>query len=426
MGSCKLIEKAKREMADRSPVGDKSRARSGRGTDQDLPLKIEMRRLLWRMGCSVRLDVRMRAYIPRERGAAAAQDLTDLDVLGIGFTPGGQLHTTFADCRSSARGVMERMFWVKGVSSFVDASDAYMVRSRPVPAGARTLADRLKVGVITSEDFRAIEASFPTKLDLNGPLACLFDADAVSVHLEAHSNSHPGLGKLLNYLEFDYWILEPHRNLTQMVAHLQSATKVLDAANPRHRTLLYDCAWHYTLSIARAVAFVRATLASDVPSAVRTYVGGGEQALREKASLVRMLAEAGLPVAASVILPPYFEALIELVNRFFENPTLVAEVLRYTEFLSVSEVNRQSETLAVAFGSEVSPIAAKMVADTVAFLTTAAGLRPAFKDKCRERAVLDLTGGLPGAPEKSESSDTEAVVDEKNIRQEGLFDLGEG
>ena len=75
----------------------------GRAADHDLPLKVATRRLLWRMGCSTRLDVRLRGDIPTGPRGASFEEFTDLDVLGIGFTPAGQLHTTFADCRSSQK-----------------------------------------------------------------------------------------------------------------------------------------------------------------------------------------------------------------------------------------------------------------------------------------------------------------------------------
>lgn len=358
-----------------------------------------MRRLLWRMGCSARLDVRLRAYVAAVPGRAPAQDLTDLDVIGIAFTPGGQLHTTFADCRSNEKRALERMFWVRGVADFVEADDAYLVRAHPVPPASRTLASRLRVGIVTPDDFAALERAHPTTLDLSGPLACLFDLDSVGKHLDAHNDANGKLDKLLQYLEFDYWILEPHRNLTQLVAHLSDVVAVLDPGDRRHRTLFYDCAWHYALAVARASGFVRSTQMADVPAAVRTYVGGGEYALREKAGLIRLLESVGAPVEATQVDPPYLEQLAELANRYLTRPTEMADLLRYLEYLAVSEVNRVEATVAEAFTDATSPVAAKLVADTCGYLVTAAGLRPEFRKVARERSVVDLTGGQPRATE---------------------------
>jgi hypothetical protein len=351
------------------------------------------------MGCSTRLDVRLLAYVPAESGRSGAQDLTDLDVLGLGFTPGGQLHTTFADCRSSEKRALERMFWVRGVADFVDADDAYLVRAHPVPAAARTLAARLGIGVLTPDDFTAMEQTFPTDLDLSGALGCLFDRDAVGRHLDAHNDADKKLDKLLHYLQFDYWILEPYRNLTQLVAYLADAVATLDPGNRRHRTLFYDCAWHYALAVTRAAGYVRSTRMGAVPAAVQTYVGGGEHALREKAGLARLLQSVGAPIDMSTVHPPYADLLTELVNRYLVRPAEAADVLRYTEYLAVAEVNKVDATVAAAFGTHVSPVAAKLVADTCGFLVTAAGLRPEFRAQARDRLIVDLTGGI-AAPAK--------------------------
>lgn len=385
---------------------------TGRGTDKDLMLKLAIRRLLWRMGCSTRLDVRLRAYVPPKAGKASAQDLTDLDVLGVGFTPAGQLHTTFADCRSSEARAMERMFWVRGVADFVGADDAFLVRAHDVPPAVRTLASRLAVGVLTPEDFSAMEATFPTDLKLvDGPLSCLFDQHAAATHLNAHDGADRRLRKLLNYLEFDYWIYEHHRNMTQLVAHLADVVPVLDPSIRGHRTLFYDCVWHYALASARAAAFVRSTRMGAVPIAVETYVGGGDMALREKAGLARALESAGWPVSSSIVQPPYMQSLIELVNRYLIRPNDTADVLRYAEFLAVSEANRIDETVAAAFQENTRPVAAKLLADTCGFLVSAAGLRPEFRSHARERLVVDLTGGKGAvtAPTAQQIVDTAAA-----------------
>jgi hypothetical protein len=236
------------------------------------------------MGCSTRLDVRLRAYVPARAGKAPAQDLTDLNVLGIGFTPAGQLHTTFADCRSTEGRALERMFWVRGVADFVNANDAFLVRAHDVPPAVRTLASRACHRRAHPGDFAAMEATVPTELNLtDGPLGFLFNRDTAAAHLDAHNDADRRLRRLLDYLEFDYWIYDQHRNMTQLVAHLSDVVAVLDPSNRGHRSLFYDCVWHYALSAAHAAGFVRSTRMGSVPTAVEPYVAGGELALREKA-----------------------------------------------------------------------------------------------------------------------------------------------
>ncbi len=208
-----------------------------------------------------------------------------------------------------------------------------------------------------------------------GPLSCLFNRDTVGAHLDAHNDADRRLRRLLNYLEFDYWIYDQHR-----------------------RTLFYDCVWHYALTAAHAAGFVRSTRMGAVPTAVETYVGGGELALREKVGLAKALESAGWPVTSSIVQPPYMQSLTELLNRYLIRPTETADVLRYAEYLAVSEVNRVEATVATAFCPHIRAIAAKLLADTCGFLVTAAGLRPDFRTHARERLVIDLTGGHVATP----------------------------
>ncbi len=219
-----------------------------------------------------------------------------------------------------------------------------------------------------------------------------------ATHLGVYSDSSGKLNRLLDYLNFDYWVYEPYRNLTQVVAQLSRVVAVMDTAHPQHRTLFYDCAWHYALAVARAVAHVRSSRMGDVPAAVRTYAGGGELSLREKSNLLKLLKEVGFRETHKGLMhPPYIDELVELVARFIVRPTELADVLRYAEYLAVTEANRVGGTVAAAFGATVRPIAAKLLADICGFLVTAGGLRPEFRAAARARLVVDLTGGDPSS-----------------------------
>ena len=170
----------------------------------------------------------------------------------------------------------------------------------------------------------------PTNLHLAGPLRCLFDVESVRIA----NNNLVGLDRrligLVEFLRFDYWIYEPYRNLTQVVAHLAGAVATLDPANPRHLSLFFEAAWLYALAITRAAHHVRTTRIGDVPGATRTFVAGGELATRKKAQLADLLEAAGIAVGArAAVLPPYMDLLIQLSTRFVVQPREPAEVLRY-------------------------------------------------------------------------------------------------
>lgn len=72
----------------------------------------------------------VRRGIPLRHGVGG-EDATDIDVMGVRFTPPFQHHLIICDCKERQRPrAYERVFWAKGVSSFVDASETYVAVPR--------------------------------------------------------------------------------------------------------------------------------------------------------------------------------------------------------------------------------------------------------------------------------------------------------
>ena len=379
------------------PSRQVSRAEERPSSGQDLPLKLAMRRLFWSMGASTCLDVKLRAYVAGDKRGPGWQEFTDLDVLSVACSLSGQPQITLADCKTSSRRAIERMFWIRGVADFFAADDAYLVRSSPVPVATRALSSRLGVGVLDPDDYAALLRTFPTSLRLEGPLGCLFDLDSVQTQLDNSSGLDRKLKGLVEFVRFDYWVYEPYRNLTQVVAHLADAVGTLNADNPHHLSLFFETAWLYALALVQATHHARVSQMADVPMAVRTYVAGGELAAREKGALAELLNQAGIRVdTRTAVLPPYIDLLAELVTRLLVRPAELNDVLRYAEYLTTAVVVGERATVGSAFGEgSVRPIAAKLLADVCGFLVTASGIRRDFRAAARERLVHDLTGGDP-------------------------------
>lgn len=365
-------------------------------TELDLGQKAAVRRLLWRMGFATRIDVPLRAYVPTVKGKPGYESYTDLDVLAVAAGPGFRIHTAIADCKSTDRRSTERMFWIRGVADFFGADAAYMVRVNKVTDASRQLASRLNISVLTADDLAVLESQHTAPFDLDdGPLADLFDPARIADYLAAFTTLDRKLDPLLEYRQFDYWVYEQFRNLTQMVSHLADSATVLDPANLLHGALLLDCSWLYLLTVCRAVEHIRATHAADVQTCLVEYFFGGQVAVREKQQMLEQLRRF-LPADSGVdgqLLPPWFTQLLELVGRFSRTPAACLPALRYAEVLSAELVARRRTSVPQAFGKRTSPVAAKLLADVVGFLVAAAGLNPNFRSMARDLLTRELTGG---------------------------------
>jgi len=354
-------------------------------TELDLSLKVACRRLLWRMGFTTRIDVPLRAFVPSLRsGNPRYETFTDLDVLAIAIAPGFAVRSAIADCKTTQRGSTERMFWVRGVSDFFAADEAWMVRTGGVTAASRQLAARLAISVLEPSDLAKLEDFHPTDLLMDeGPLALLFNENNVGTAMKALTTLDKKLEPLVEYRQFDYWVYEEYRNLLQVVAHLASVNKYLDPSQPAHRALFVDCSWLYTLSLAHAAKQVRAFHISDVDTALQQYLFGGQMALQEKRQLAAMLA--GLaPNKVDTkrndgVLPTWYPLLLELLTRHLRRPAAIGHELRYAEWAAAAQLSKEPATVAEAFDVSFHPVAAKLLADVCGFLVTVAELRPEFR-----------------------------------------------
>ena len=213
-------------------------------TELDLGLKVGVRRLLWSMGYSTRLDVELRG----DRRPSASQSraangsgqgeatkltrpadakgvpetFTDLDVLGVFVAPGFQLSTTIADCKSGLRDKpTARMFWARGVADLFGADQVMLVREHDVIDATRQLSSRLGITVLPAADLAAMQQLHGAPLaNPTGPLGLMFDRQSVADNLSAFTGLDRRLNPLLEYRQFDYWVYEHHRNPIQLVAHL--------------------------------------------------------------------------------------------------------------------------------------------------------------------------------------------------------------
>jgi hypothetical protein len=375
-------------------------------TELDLGLKVTSRRLLWRMGFATRIDVPLRAFIPtsKARGRQGRyESFTDLDVLGVGIAPGFSVQTVISDCKTSPRGSTERMFWIRGVADFFQADEAWMVRSAGVTAAARQLSGRLRISVLEPTDLARLEEYHPTDLPLSEPgLSFLFSEEAVARYMKAFTVLDKKLDKLLEYRQFDYWVYDEHRNLIQLVAHLAEAVRHLDASQPAHRAIFYELAWLYTLSLAHAAAHIRAVHVTDIDTSLREYLFGGQVEFQEKqklAVILSRLASRGAPTSAEDgVLPSWYPSLLELLTRQLRRPRVVADQLRYAEWIAENQLANQPHGVAEAFGPAFSPLAAKLLADVCGFLVTVTKLDPAFRAHARSA----LAQALPTAQESDE------------------------
>ncbi|MHA7261932.1 hypothetical protein ACX80W_01890 [Arthrobacter sp. TMN-37] len=407
-------------------------------SELDLGLKVGTRRLFWDMGLSTRLDVELRGHkAANQRGGA--QSFTDLDVLGISISPDVRMTTLIADCKTSKRDSTSRMFWVRGVAEFFGADHAYLVREHEVTDAARQLSARLGIGILTSPELARLQTIHNPRPNAEAAgLDVLFDRRAVASHLSAFNGLNSKLDHLLEFCQFNYWVNQPHRNPTQLVAHLSKASNLLNPMDPAHRAVFLDLCWLYLLSLTRVTGYVRGGFLGDPDRAVQEYLFGGPTGLDEKrvtAALLNQARPAGTPEMDH--LPAYFRPMLELITRLLKRPQHLQTSLRYTEVATAFATAGNVEPIPQALKpADFDPIAAKLAADVCGFVTRVCGLNPKFRDHARRvllgeepsasSAVADAAVSRPSSLEfNSRRTSRPAEDSTSSLPQLSLLDLND-
>ena len=365
--------------------------------EQDLGLKLAMRRVFWGMNYATRLNLLL--ALPGSR--RTADELSDLDC--VGFSVGGDfsLRLLIADCKSGSRvSPAARLFWLAGVRDFFGADRAYAVLMREIPDGVREQAGRLGVDVLGQADRQILE-------NVHGPLApaAPFFEIAGAVKLQGLAKGlDKRLEQLVRFRDHVYWHLPTERRLQRLLGALREAGPALDTRQRAHVVLVIDLLFLVALSLLGACRYVSSTSLADPRKALLSYLLGGaeqtrtrEQGLQELVQALSALPDQGVELPDGVldeitVEPPYFDALAETVTRMLRRPRDAQRVLRYLEWWGQAQVGLEGPAVADALGSAYGDYTRKLVSDIGRMCFAAAGL-----DKSWSSLVSGAGNGKSGA-----------------------------
>jgi hypothetical protein len=369
-------------------------------SERDLQLKLKTARWFWAMGSGVVLRVRLTTYAAAKptsgrRRSTSLTDLADLDVLGIEVGSDYTPRFRAAECKSGKAGTKE-LFWLHGVLHYFGGGDGYLVLQHDDARtpGLRELASRLGLGVITFNDFAALESAYP----IDRAAEVIF-SPATTERADTMLN-HPAkaIERLTDYALRFSWQLPQHRNLQQTVGYLRSASEALRPEQREHVLLFGEVVLRYLLAL---YALAGAILRRGLPhsrSAALAYLHGGELGLHEVQLRVRAVQRLqqhlegdhrGELASAFSETPPYFDAILDVVERMLRRPSLGTAALRQliVALRGVLVAEQHMEDLMPT----ADPLAAKLVNDVAAFLTRAAELDRSLREHLSTALEVEAT-----------------------------------
>lgn len=355
-------------------------------SELDFAQKVDMRRAFWASGASTRVDVKLGSMVDpaRSKTRATSEDWTDLDVLGVQYSPLGGGSFSVADCKTARGRVTERVFWLRGVADLFGAQAAFLTRDSAIPESARQLALRLEIAVMDREDRAAFleqtgDALLPVAGHFLGP-------DALQRWTALTLRTPEAISRVQRYRQSHYWLVPRRRNLTALLTTLASNAKAFTPDQRWARAVLIDLAWLYLVAVLSALEDVTRLQLADARRGLTQSVVGSEQDRREKEQLARQLSELFARVDPSLrrrqpnVLPDYFEDLVDLVARASRRRSQITGALRALEFTGVETEAGGGVSWREAFPS-ADARELKLASDVIRFIGRATQLSSEFVDR---------------------------------------------
>jgi hypothetical protein len=345
--------------------------------EQDLLLKLAMRRVFWGMNYATRINLKL--ALPGDR--RTSDELSDVDCVAFSTGADFSVRLLIADCKSGSRvSPAARAFWLTGVRDFLGADRAYLVLAREIPKGVREMAGRLDLDILGEPDRQILENVHGP----NAPAAPFFEVTGVIRLQQLATGLDKRLDALVRFREHDFWTLPDERRLQRLIVELRKAAPKLDSKQKAHQLLVLDLLFLFALAVLGACRFVSALSLADPREALLVYLLGGPEQTRSRRNQLRDLKAAlekggELPKDVLVALKPepaYFDDLAETVTRFLRRPRDAQRILRYLEWWAQAHVGLDGPPGATVLGPSYGDYTRKLAADLARTCVTAAGLGP--------------------------------------------------
>jgi hypothetical protein len=246
-----------------------------------------------------------------------------------------------ADCKSGEESEPNRLFWLRGVMTFFGAQEGLFVKAVLRPP-ARALAPRLGIRVLDEHALEVLEHAI--RVDGSAPKSVgdkaiddrIRELWGIKVDRgEKPTNEQLQVKKVIQYLQYFYWMVEDHRNIQTLVDRFSDIASFL---NPKEETAKYLCyigLLRFALSLLTMASEVSARDVSDIERQSRIYMFGGNLSLREREHTITLLNQIArkqdLVQEDLRLEPSYFGDLIEVVNRLIRNSREAARILHHLD-----------------------------------------------------------------------------------------------
>lgn len=347
--------------------------------------------------------------------------VTDLDLLAIGFGPGLESYRTIGEAKSgtgkSVPKPLDRIVWLRGLQELVNAGRAELTVAAAISPRVRDLGRQSRVTVQSMKDLAVREetANVAAVADLGaqGPTALILRRTVKGI-----CGDDPALAPAFKFLTSTVWFLDPFAALKQCLGLLQTLTvrwtpAVKDDEQLAVRWLISEALSVWMLNLVAVVGHIRPMDPASFTSYMRERLADGVVPAQRLRVLARDFDKfiGGLLAAAKA--PPELRA--EAVGAFEPTPPewadSIAELaLRLSRAQFLGDLPRQFDVMVherLARGKSVSELATQRLRLDDRSLQSSVSLAAAFLRNygalTDDLSNLIVDGTVPGAARRTDT-----------------------
>lgn len=298
----------------------------------------------------------------------AREQLSDYDVLGIRFEKDLHLEKIAAECKAGASKALEELLKLSGVLSTFGIRRGFFIKTK-IHTNAREVAAGANITVLDEEELKALLSS---AFGVNITESVTREKERFEARGGLEDRVHKDFPRVHEYLRFEFWNLEPHRNLHNLMSLMVSVGPNLREDETAHRYLFYRVLYYLSLTGIHLAGRVLGSCYADPARMLAVYLYGGPRERREREILFdqvsRLIGERG---KLNKFDPPFLGSLAEVVVRLIRSSPHAAQIPEF-ENAVIGHLFLGDPDVAA---SRFSTVTRKLSQDICLFLQKEAGTR---------------------------------------------------
>ncbi|WP_135553347.1 hypothetical protein [Paenibacillus cymbidii] len=333
-----------------------SKSRTSRIADGDL-LEYRMKRLIFYMGYYPKIGVLLKTSQDE-----SADVITDLDVFGTYIHKDFSSKTVWADCKSGQARPHDRITWIKGVMTSIQANDVIFVKSG-VRQTTKQYARRAGIQILDTRIIDKLEHDYGIRsTDWRGSWNYHVQLNKKNIFSRISVPTNEVYKKISTFISSDYWVLDNFSRAKKTITALRDLSSYSTLAFEEEqqkaiRWAVYELICLFTMSILNITKEIyyfsdeekretiyEGLISSEIPLKKRTEIV--DASFKIAYNLVKQQFPEFNPPAnkqsVNLTPPSYFEAFNDLLSRIINSPHDYYDILRFLDFV-LSEYDLQGK-----------------------------------------------------------------------------------